>query len=124
VRVAVGVKRDPKLLYPGPYGHSYQFAVYERGPNGWRLLELRDNPYKALEGGGKGRLLAELLADCDLWVGVQFGHADEDGGHHGHHHNHHHHDHEHGTPPEHVLAVPKGSGVEEALARAAERLAG
>ncbi len=112
MRVAIAIMSNATKLYAGPYGHAPFFAIYDLKDDGWRRVELRDNPYKALEGGGKPRLLGQLLADCDLWVGVRFGH--EEGGHHHHHQGPRHH--EHGSPPEHVRKVDKDLSIEEALA--------
>ncbi len=71
MRVAIAITSNATELFTGPFGHAPFFAVYEKRETGWQRIELRDNPYKALEGGGKGRLLGRLLADCDLWLGVK-----------------------------------------------------
>jgi hypothetical protein len=85
MRVAIAVTSSANETYDGPLGHAPFFAIYEKQPDGWRRIELRDNPYKALEGGGKGRLLARLLADCGLWLAVGHGRHEHErpGEHHG-----------------------------------------
>jgi len=114
MRVAIAVTSNANEIYPGPFGHAPFFAIYEKEGDDWQRLELRDNPYKALEGGGKGRLLARLLADCDLWLAARFGHE---------HHQHEGHDcdHEHrgggrGLPAERTRQVNPAASIEEILA--------
>jgi len=77
MRIAIAITSNATEIFSGPFGHAPFFAIYEKLDDGWRRIELRDNPYKALEGGGKGRLLGRLLADCQLWLGAQFGHESE-----------------------------------------------
>ena len=106
MRIAIAVMPNASDTYPGPYGHAPFFAIYERVDGEWRRIELRDNPYKALEGGGKPRLMKQLLADCDLWVGAQFGHH---GPGHGHRHEPGH------EPRAQRREAPRGSSVEAVL---------
>jgi len=77
MRIAIAITSNATEIFSGPFGHAPFFAIYEKLDDGWRRIELRDNPYKTLEGGGKGRLLSRLLADCHLWLGTQFGHESE-----------------------------------------------
>ncbi len=74
MRVAIAVMPNASDLFPGPYGHAPFFAIYERRDGAWERIELRENPLKALEGRDKPRLMQQLLGDCALWVGTQFGH--------------------------------------------------
>ncbi|WP_018110793.1 NifB/NifX family molybdenum-iron cluster-binding protein [Thermus igniterrae] len=77
MRLAIALaKNDPERVYPGPFGHAPRFAIYEVGEDGEaRLLEVRENPYAALEGGDKHQRMRELLKDVDLRVGARFGHG-------------------------------------------------
>ena len=75
MRLAIALaKNDPEKVYPGPFGHAPRFAIYEVEQGGIRLLEVRENPYAALEGENKHALMRELLKDVDLRVGARFGH--------------------------------------------------
>lgn len=106
MRIAIAVLPNATDTFPGPYGHAPFFAIYDRKDGAWQRIELRDNPYKALEGGGKPRLMKQLLADCDLWVGAQFGHGPGHGHRHGPGHG----------PPAQRREVPRGLSVREVLA--------
>ncbi|RTG95161.1 dinitrogenase iron-molybdenum cofactor biosynthesis protein [Thermus scotoductus] len=77
MRVAIALaKNDEGKVYPGPFGHAPRFAIYEVGEGGRiDLLEVRENPYAAMEGGRKHELMRELLKDVDLRVGARFGHG-------------------------------------------------
>lgn len=77
MRIAIALaKNDPERVYPGPFGHAPRFAIYQVGEDGEpRLLEVRENPYAALEGGDKHQRMRELLKDVDLRVGARFGHG-------------------------------------------------
>ncbi len=77
MRVAIALaKNDDQKVYPGPFGHAPRFAIYEIGWGGEaRLLEVRENPYAAMEGGRKHELMRGLLGDVDLRVGARFGHG-------------------------------------------------
>ncbi|WP_114313122.1 NifB/NifX family molybdenum-iron cluster-binding protein [Thermus caldifontis] len=81
MRIAVALaKNDDGRVYPGPFGHAPRFAIYEVGEGGGvSLLEVRENPYAAMEGGGKHELMRELLKDVDLRVGARFGHGGSTG---------------------------------------------
>ncbi|KOX91263.1 hypothetical protein BVI061214_00022 [Thermus aquaticus] len=43
-------------------------------------MEVRENPYAAMEGGRKHELMRALLKDVDLRVGARFGHGGSLGG--------------------------------------------
>jgi len=106
MRIAIAISLDAAEIFPGPFGHAPFFAVYENRDGGWQRIELRDNPYKALEGGGKGRLLSRLLADCQMWFGAQFGHenaTDQERS-------------KHGVPLERLRRVATGARLDEILA--------
>lgn len=76
MRIAIALaKNDPERVYPGPFGHAPRFAIYEVEGEGFRLLEVRENPYAAMEGGDKHERMRELLKDVDLRVGARFGHG-------------------------------------------------
>lgn len=105
MRVAIAVMPNAIDTFPGPFGHAPFFAIYDRKDGSWQRIELRDNPYKALEGGGKPRLMKQHLADCDLWVGVRFGHGRGHGPSHGPGH----------EPPAHRREVPLGASLAEVL---------
>ncbi|WP_460171590.1 NifB/NifX family molybdenum-iron cluster-binding protein [Thermus sp. FJN-A] len=77
MRVAIALaKKEPDRVYPGPFGHAPRYAIYQLGEDGEaRLVEVRENPYAALEGGNKHALMRELLKDVDLRVGARFGHG-------------------------------------------------
>ena len=73
MKVAIAVMPDGSRIYPGPFGHSPAYAIYEKNGGTWRRIELRPNPHAALHGEGKrGKMLA-LLGDAELWVGTRFG---------------------------------------------------
>ncbi len=101
MRVVIAVMPDGERLYPGPFGHSPYFAIYEKRDDAFERTALLENPYAREEGGQKGQKLMRLFGPADLWVGARFGH----GPHHGHAH--------HGPPVPH-RAVAAGR-VEEAL---------
>ncbi|WP_457636732.1 NifB/NifX family molybdenum-iron cluster-binding protein [Oceanithermus sp.] len=73
MRVAIAITPNATEIFSGYFGRAPFFAVYEKQDSGWQRIELRSNPYQALEGGGKGRLLERLLADCEVWLGAKFG---------------------------------------------------
>lgn len=73
MRVAIALHGSKEEVYPGPFGHTPRFAIYEMGP-AVRLLEIRTNPYAALEGPEKPEKMRALLEDVDLRVGARFGH--------------------------------------------------
>lgn len=77
MRVAIALARnEDQKVYPGPFGHAPRFAIYELEQGGEaHLLEVRENPYAAMEGGRKHELMRELLKDVDLKVGARFGHG-------------------------------------------------
>ncbi|SDF46922.1 Predicted Fe-Mo cluster-binding protein, NifX family [Thermus arciformis] len=77
MRLAIALaKQDETKVYPGPFGHAPRFAVYEVAEDGeFRLVEVRENPYAAMEGGEKHQRMRELLKDVDLRVGARFGHG-------------------------------------------------
>lgn len=76
MRIAVALaKSDEGKVYPGPFGHAPRFAIYQVEGEGFRLLEVRENPYAAMEGGDKHERMRELLKDVDLRVGARFGHG-------------------------------------------------
>ncbi|MDM7323786.1 MAG: NifB/NifX family molybdenum-iron cluster-binding protein [Thermus sp.] len=76
MRVAIALaKNDDQRVYPGPFGHASRFAIFEVKEGEVRLLEVRENPYAAMEGGMKHELMRELLKDVDLRVGARFGHG-------------------------------------------------
>lgn len=77
MRIAIALsKNDDQKVYPGPFGHAPRFAIYEvEGGGKVSLLEVRENPYAAMEGGRKHELMRELLKDVDLRVGARFGHG-------------------------------------------------
>jgi predicted Fe-Mo cluster-binding NifX family protein len=79
MRVAIALHREKETVYPGPFGHAPRFAIYELGEEA-RLLEIRPNPYAALEGGDKPEKMRALLQDVDLRVGARFGHHAHPGG--------------------------------------------
>ncbi len=75
MRLAIALaKNDPDRVYPGPFGHAPRFAIYEAGEGEVRPVEVRENPYAAMEGGRKRELMRALLKDVDLRVGARFGH--------------------------------------------------
>ncbi|MCS6868466.1 MAG: dinitrogenase iron-molybdenum cofactor biosynthesis protein [Thermus sp.] len=77
MRLAIALaKHDEGKVYPGPFGHAPRFAIYELAEDGtFLLVEVRENPYAALEGGDKHQRMRELLKDVDLRVGARFGHG-------------------------------------------------
>ncbi|TBH17606.1 NifB/NifX family molybdenum-iron cluster-binding protein [Thermus thermamylovorans] len=76
MRIAIALSKDDEgRVYPGPFGHAPRFAIYQVEGEGFRLLEVRANPYAAMEGGNKHALMRELLKDVDLRVGARFGHG-------------------------------------------------
>ncbi len=81
MRVAIAMMKNASDIFPGPFGHAPLFAIYDRVDGEWRQVELRDNPYKAVESGSKPGLMKKLLPDCDLRVGAQFGHSGPGQGH-------------------------------------------
>jgi len=106
MRVAIAITSNATEIFTGYFGHAPFFAVYEKRNSGWQRIELRNNPYQALEGGGKGRLLSRLLADCEVWVGVKFGidHTGE-------------HDYsDRDVPPDRLRLIAAGTPLKEVLA--------
>ncbi|WP_038058702.1 NifB/NifX family molybdenum-iron cluster-binding protein [Thermus amyloliquefaciens] len=76
MRIAIALaKNQEDKVYPGPFGHAPRFAIYGVEGEEFRLLEVRENPYAAMEGGNKHQLMRELLKDVDLRVGARFGHG-------------------------------------------------
>lgn len=76
MRIAIALsKNDDQKVYPGPFGHAPRFAIYQVEGGEVSLLEVRENPYAAMEGGRKHELMRELLKDVDLRVGARFGHG-------------------------------------------------
>ncbi len=73
MKAAVGVYKykDKLFIFPGEFGHSPLFAIVDLREG--KVLELRDNPYKAYEGQGKFRKIAELLNDVQYFVGYEYG---------------------------------------------------
>ena len=58
MRLAIALaKNDPDRVYPGPFGHAPRFAIYEVEEGEVRLVEVRENPYAAMEGGRKHELM-------------------------------------------------------------------
>ncbi len=96
MKVAIAVMPDGSRIYPGPFGHSPAYAIYEKNGEVWRRLELRTNPHADFVGQGKRERMLALLADTELWVGTRFGNR-------------------HGPPVPHRTIQART--VEEALAR-------
>lgn len=73
MKAAFGVYKykDKLYIFPGEFGHSPFFAIVDLDKG--EVLELRENPYKAYEGKGKFKLIAELLKDVQYFVGYEYG---------------------------------------------------
>ncbi|MGQ9735930.1 MAG: NifB/NifX family molybdenum-iron cluster-binding protein [Thermaceae bacterium] len=74
MRVAIALHKEKESVYPGPFGHAPRFAIYEVTAREVKRIEIRPNPYAALEGGDKPEKMRALLGDVDLRVGARFGH--------------------------------------------------
>ena len=83
VRVAVPTS-DGKRVHLGHFGDAKYYYFYELGPDGWRLVCKRENPYAGEhhhEGHGeegKRQKILELVKDADVLVAVAFGPGGKD----------------------------------------------
>lgn len=73
--VAIGT-HDRKSMHSDHVGDSEYFAVYEVGPDGYRLLEYRSNtsPEERMHGDpNKAKAIMEIVKGCDVLVGRAMG---------------------------------------------------
>ncbi len=67
---AVYKYKEKLYIFPGEFGHAPYFAIVDLDEG---RVEMRENPYKAFEGKGKFKKIAQLLNDVQYFVGYEYG---------------------------------------------------
>ena len=73
MKAAFGVYKykDEYYVFPGEFGHAPFIAIVDLDTG--NILEIKDNPYKAYEGRGKFKKMAEVVGDVNFIVAGEFG---------------------------------------------------
>ena len=73
MKAAFGVYKykDEYYIFPGEFGHAPFIVIVDLDSG--NVLEIKDNPYKAYEGKGKFKKMAEVVGKVDFIVAGEFG---------------------------------------------------
>ncbi len=73
MKAAFGVYKykDEFYVFPGEFGHAPFIAIVDLDTE--NVIEVKDNPYKAYEGKGKFKKMAQVVGDVDFIVAREFG---------------------------------------------------
>ncbi len=73
MKAAFGVYKykDEYYVFPGEFGHAPFIAIVDLDTG--EIIEIKDNPYKAYEGKGKFKKMAQVVGDVNFIVAGEFG---------------------------------------------------